>query len=270
MKNKALLIFPLFVICVMFAFLAVVMLNGTARKKQASANALKQLTESAEELSKRDITIYWAGEFPEEMSPLKEKTVMLTPGKITEDIMPVATHYAGLIEYDKDGNVVSQVRQTDYTDDLLIVINFAEGLTESDIEVIRQCVASNNVAIAIFGKDQIENIRKAMYKVTGQYSEHDSVFFVFGEGFSYHIIDEKVAEEHSVGFYQALLDYLKTYYEHKDKVAETQVTTTFTAPSESESETETSASGSDTTGEGETGETSGGSSHESGDETDGN
>ena len=268
MKNKALLIFPLFVICVMFAFLAVVMLNDTARKKQASANVMKQLTASAEDLSRRDITLYWAGEFPEELSPLKEKTVLLTPGKITEDIMPVATHYAGLIEYDRDGNVVNQVKQTDYTDDLLIVINFADGLTESDIEVIRQCITSNNVAIAIFGKEQIENIRKAMYKVTGQFTEHDSVFFALGDGFSYHIIDEKVAEEHSVGFYQALLDYLKAYYEHKDEVDQTSVTTTFTAPAASE--TETSASESDPSGEGETRESSGESSEESGESTNGN
>ena len=249
MKNKALVVFPLIVMSIMFAFLAIVMANNVSLKRAAEANRVKDLTESAKELSGRDITIYWAGDFPEEFNALADKTVMLKPGHITEDEMPVSQRYFSFTEFDSAGNVIKKSDPTEYTNDLLIVINFAEGLTDQDIEVIRECITGTNVPIFIAGKDQIINIRKAMYKITGKFEDYDTVFFDFKDGFDEHIIDPVAAEDRSVDYYQAMLDYFKAYFDRQDEIAATAEPTTFTAPPIIETSTESSdteTSGSET------------------------
>lgn len=230
MRNRSFVVFPLIVMCIMFAFLAIVMANNASRKRAAEADRVKALGESAQALSERDITVYWAGDFPEGFAPLSQKTVMLEPGKITEDIMPVEERYFSFTEFNDLGQVVKHSDPTDHTSDLLIVVNFAKDLTASDIEVIRKCITANNVPIFIAGKDQIRDIRKAMYKITGQYGEFDTVFYDFRTGFADHVIDPKLAEDKSVEYYQAMLDCFAEYYRQKDEAAETAEPTTFTAP----------------------------------------
>ncbi|MBO4460362.1 MAG: hypothetical protein J5778_06880 [Clostridiales bacterium] len=245
-NRKTFLIFPLVVMCIMMAFLAVIMINNNAQKRNAAGEKALELTENARILSERDITIYWLGEFPAELSPLQEKTVIVTPGSATSDVMPVKASSVSLIEYDKRGQVVSQVNARTYTSDLLIVINKVTTLTEDDIEVIRQCITANDVPIVIMGKDPIVNIRKAMYKITGSYDQYDSVFYVFDEGFDEHIIDNKITEEGGVAYYRALTDYLLKYYEAKDKAAEeAEATATTTEETTTAEETEESVTDSD-------------------------
>ena len=229
MNRKTFMVFPLIVFCIMFAFLAIIMLNNNSLKKMASADKIKQLKESCELIAKRDITIYWAGEFPKEMSALKDKTVLLSPGKMTSDIMPVKTLSMTSIEYDKDGRVISASYHRDYTDDLMIVVNQETGLTESDIEIIRQCITANNVPILIIGKGPITEIRKAMYKIYGSFDENDSLFYTFDGGFEEHIIGTDIVKEGGIPYYQALADRIMKYCQDKDKAAEEALSTTETS-----------------------------------------
>lgn len=235
MNRKTILIFPLALFCVMFALLAGVILNSNSHKMSA-AKSEKHLEETAKLLADRDITIYWAGEFPEELSVLKDKVVPVTPGKMTEDKMPVKTLNINFTEYNQVGEVVFSTAPRKYTEDLFIVIDRTDDLIGSDIEVIRQCLTANNVPAIIVGKKPIVDIRKAMYIITGSFEENDSVFYSFDKSFDEHVIKTDIVEKGGVAYYQALLDLMVKYYEAKDKAA-AQATTTETTQATTESTT---------------------------------
>lgn len=251
MNRKTFLIFPMAVFCIMFAFLAVILLNNSSQK-QNSAREKKHLTETLELIAGRDITIYWAGDFPEELSPLKDKTVLLTPGKITEDKMPVKSTNISFTEYNQAGEIVSSTEPRTYTKDLLIVIDQTEDLTPSDIEVIRQCLALNNVPAVIVGKKPVVEIREAMYIITGTFDDYDSVFYSFNKGFEEHVIDKAVVKQGGIPYYQALADIITGYCQARDKAEEEQAqasTEPLTTTSAATTESTTTESSSETTDE---------------------
>ncbi|SCW31711.1 hypothetical protein SAMN02910456_00506 [Ruminococcaceae bacterium YRB3002] len=178
------------VIILLILLVSVVGLSLMTRNIAGSMNKKAEeelFASSCSELMERDVTIYWIGSFPDELSPISGKVIRVD--SVSEETMPVKSPEFHTIERDPDGNIVRERIPVEYAANLYIVINRAI-LSEEQYSVIRDCVKDNGVKTVVIGRSAIKSYRDFLMLPVMSYTEDDNMVYSLDGGSVSHALGE--------------------------------------------------------------------------------
>ena len=186
MKDRYLAV-VIILLLLLFAVVGVALMSkkiGDQKKTERDEQAYMEL---CSKLNECDVTFYWIGDFPAQLSSVRSKCIF--PGEITEETMPMVSPGTHIVERDPEGNIVKELIPVEYTQHLYIIIN-KRVLSEEEYGVIRECVRDNGVRTLIFGKDAINAFRNFLILIPMDYKENDSMSFSMAEGAASYVIKD--------------------------------------------------------------------------------
>ena len=186
MKDRYLAV-VIILLLLLFAVVGVALMSkkiGDQKKTERDEQAYAEL---CSKLNGCDVTIYWIGDFPQQLSSVRSKCVF--PEVITEETMPMVSPGTHIVERDPDGNIVKELIPVEYTEHLYIIIN-KRVLTEDEYSVIRDCIRDNGVRALVFGRDAVNAFRNFLILIPMEYKENDSMAFSMDEGAASYIIKD--------------------------------------------------------------------------------
>ena len=195
--------------------------TASSRKKQNIALANKVSYAASKLASKDDLMIYWIGTFPAELTEMSNVVTVIAPGEITEENMPVKSSTFKTTEYDEFGNVIKEIVPRNYKDNMLIVIYDVEMMSESEKDVILNCIAQNNVPVLAIGRNSITLIRQTLMYTDGTFEQNDSFYYKLGEGYRDHVLDNSAISAGGNDFALDLMNYIYSLFYEYDLEAET-------------------------------------------------
>lgn len=157
-----------------------------------------------------DLTIYWIGDVPEDMTYLNGRILKVEAGTLSRENMPMKSPDFHTIDYDENGNVVNENIPVKYTSDLIIIINQDVNLTDKDFECISDCVINNEVPLLVIGGDAIKNVKTHFMQSTMGYETMDSYLYSLKEGQASHVLNNeellKGGKRYSIEILRYILD----------------------------------------------------------------
>ncbi len=191
------------VLILLLLLLSVVGIAVLAKKSADSRREAQEVQKKEElynEFLEKDVTVYWIGSFPEELSAVSSKVIV--PEEVTADTMPMKSPDFHMVEYDPEGNKIAERIPVEYTHFLYIVIDHME-LTDERYELIRECVKDNGVRVIVLGSDAIYPFRKYLMLPHLAYSAEDSLAYSLKGGSASHVINADEKDRNT-----ALIEYL--------------------------------------------------------------
>ena len=171
----------------LFCVVGLALMSKNLSEKKATQQAEQKLTDACNEFNTRDVTLYWIGDYPDELAGIKEKVIY--PEYITEEYMPVASPETHMVVRDADGNIVKEYRPVEYTKYIYIIINGAT-LSEDEYNVIRDCIKDNGVRTVVLGRNAINSFRDHLLMPVMDYTENDSMSYSLEAGPASHLFSD--------------------------------------------------------------------------------
>ena len=155
MKDRYIAVIIILVITLLSVVGLAVMAKNVA-VNNAAAREKKIEEEKYAVLLEKDASIYWLGDYPEELSAVSSKVIPVT--EATRDNMPLKSPEFHTVRMDENGNVIDEKVPVTYPEHLYIVIN-NKVLTDEEYGIIRECFMDNGVKTVIIGQDAIQSFR---------------------------------------------------------------------------------------------------------------
>jgi len=163
--------------------------------------------ELADNLNTLDYEIYWIGQVPEYLDAISSDITVLTVGQAGFETLPVAEGNTAYTVYDKDGNEVGGAEKRDYAQNMMIVINTDDEISDALWDVIRNCAVQNYVPVLLIGGDNIDAFREYMILVKKTYGECDSMLFEYTRDTVENPIDPEAVSGGGRAYADALLEF---------------------------------------------------------------
>ena len=151
-------------------FLFIAILFGSSSKRQGVIDRKAALDEKLGAIAQEDITIYWIGEFPQELEVLAPVTKVIAPENASSETLPIKTTSIHLTERDDYGNIVKEEIPREYSRYMLIVITGNPELSDNAKEALNNAIAVNGVPVFAAGdeaSDLVGNILMYYRRKTG-------------------------------------------------------------------------------------------------------
>ncbi|MBO4449652.1 MAG: hypothetical protein J5777_03625 [Clostridiales bacterium] len=199
-----------------FFFIAIAMVFNTSARRNAALARKDAVEEKIKSLDPYDITIYWIGDVPEELEPLKAKMKVLKPEEVNGDNMPIkfTTFRISVKEKKSPDDKTADEKVTEprqYSDYMLIVINTAEGFNDSSKEILRNCIVDNGVPVLCIGGKACDMVGTILIHGAG-YSSYYSMFYKLHEGYDEPFLNAKAVASGGIDLSEELMDKLCTYF----------------------------------------------------------
>lgn len=193
-----------------FFFIAIAMVfNATARRNSVlvKKNAVEEKIAS---LNAIDLTIYWIGDVPDELEMLKESMTVLRPEEISKENMPVKASTFRITVKDESGSE-QVIEPRNYSEYMLIVINNADGFSDTAKEVLRDCIVDNSVPVLCLGGKTCNMVGTLLLHGAG-YSADYSMFYRRNEGYVEPFLDTEKVSTGGFDLADELCGKLCTYF----------------------------------------------------------
>ncbi|MCR5060978.1 MAG: hypothetical protein K6A80_08125 [Saccharofermentans sp.] len=145
----------------------------------ADARESQAVQERYNKFLENDVTLYWIGDYPEELGIISEKVVLCEGA--TRDNMPLKSPEFHTIRKDETGNVIEERVPVTYAEHLYIVIN-GKVLTDEEYAVIRECFMDNGVKTVIMGQDAIQSFRDFLILPKQKFAEGEMMAYSLPAG----------------------------------------------------------------------------------------
>ncbi len=189
MKGTKYVAYIVVLLIMLFSIIGLSILSRNFAIARNNKNIENETAELYAEFNTKDISLYWIGTFPEELSAIASKVIF--PSAVNESDMPVKSPEFHSIERDPDGNIVNERTPVSYAENLYIVINGAV-LSESQYAVIRSCIVDNGVKIIVLGDNAIKNFRDYLILPALNYNANDSMEYSMSDGSVSHVLGQDI------------------------------------------------------------------------------
>jgi len=204
-RNYAVIVIILLLVAAVVGFLAFKVNSMSDGIKAAYEE--KATADLAEQLNLNDYQIYWIGEVPEYLELISDHITVLTVGQANYNTLPVNEGNTSMTVYDQDGNVLSSREQRDYADNMLIVINTNDEISEEKWDIIRNCTVDNRVPVLLIGNSSIDAFREYMILIGRDTNAYSSMLFEFSRTPVDDPVDPAVIEAGGRGYANALMEF---------------------------------------------------------------
>jgi len=160
--------------------------NKSAQKKEDEL-----LRDSLYKVAAMDLTVYWIGDLPEDLTFLLGRIKKIDAGTLSRDNMPMKSPEFHMKNYDEDGNLIGESVPVEYSKNLLIIVNKETNFTDEDLSVISDCVISNKVPILVMGGGAIKTIKGHFIQSTMGIEDVDSYTYSMEYGVTNHVLDNE-------------------------------------------------------------------------------
>lgn len=205
--NSGVIIFILAAVVIAILFMMSA-LRKTAGD-MADAKSSEDLNTLITELSSEDYMIYYLGTPPQELISENIKMTVIPQEHVNSDFLPVSSVSLTYTEYDEDGNLVDQHAPRDYARFMLIYVDSSITLTDSTIELLRNCAVENHVPIIFEGKTNIVMFREALLLTRHTYEDIDTMMFTPWNSGEDHVFTTNEVTDKGVAFATNLLAIMK-------------------------------------------------------------
>lgn len=192
-----------------FFFIAIAMVFNTSVRRNAVLKREEAVEEKIKYLNSKDLTIYWIGTVPEELESLKEKINIIKPGEVRNDNMPVRTSSFRISVKEEDGSK-KEIVPRDYSEYMILVINTGDGITDDGKEVIRNCIADNDIPVICIGGEACNMVGTLLIHGAG-YSSDYSIFYKLSDGYEEPFLDAAAVTSGGMDLAEELTGKISSY-----------------------------------------------------------
>jgi len=182
-------------------------MNGKL-KEMASRAEQKEVDSQISLLTNLDLTIYWIGDVPSELSALSPVMSVISPGSVNSDNMPIMSSSFHVVDYNQNGDVTGEAVPRDYSYSMIIVLYHVSGLSADEQSVLSDCISRNGVPVLAIGSDSIALVRSVLMYSQGSFAPDDSFYYHLGEGYKDYCIDNSSIKAGGVTAAKAIVDYI--------------------------------------------------------------
>lgn len=207
-KGKTGLI-VLTVLAAMF-FLFVALLYGSSTKRQGAIDRRDALDDKLEVVLDTDITIYWIGEPPAELNVLFPVIQIVSSESANEETLPVKGPAFHTIEYNEDGQIVSEDIPKDYPRYMIIVISGTPNLSDRGKEALLDAISQNGVPVLAIGDAASETLCDVLCYTRVHKGEGSSLYYCLGAGYKENPISEGAVKSGGMELAEAIPDLIST------------------------------------------------------------
>ncbi len=172
-------------------------------------SAKDNITELKDQLSTKDLKIYWIGDCPSRLKDVN--AVQVT--KITEENLPLAYRYVESSRIDEDdiGNITyvdirDRVEQDCPTYSVIVIAK--AGITEEERGFIKRCMDESGTKVILLGKEAVDDYRASLYMPTGKTVNYTSMLVVSGSYKDNIFSSDVMKDVDSPEFAQEFMDYV--------------------------------------------------------------
>ena len=205
-KGKTGLI-VLTVLAAMF-FLFVAILYGSSTKRQGAIDRRDALEDRLEVILETDITIYWIGEPPAELSVLSPVIQVVSAESANEENLPVKGPAFHTIEYNEDGQIISEDIPKDYPRYMFIVISGTPNMSDRGKAALLDAVSKNGVPVLAIGDAASETLCEVLCYTRIHKGEGSSLYYCLGAGYKENPIPADIVKAGGMEFAEALPDLI--------------------------------------------------------------
>ena len=191
-------------------FLFVAILYGSSAKRQGAIDRRDALDDKLEVILDTDITIYWIGEPPAELNVLSPVIQLVSSEGANEETLPVKGPAFHTIEYNEDGQIVSEDIPKDYPRYMVIVITGTPNLSERGKEALLDAISQNGVPVLAIGDAACETLCDVLCYTRVHKGEGSSLYYCLGAGYKENPIPVDTVKAGGMEFAETLPDLIST------------------------------------------------------------
>lgn len=188
--------------------LFVAILYASSTKRQGSIDRRNALADRLEAIVETDITIFWIGDVPEELSVLSPVIRVIPSESANKDNLPVKGPAFHTIEYNEDGQVVAEDIPKDYPRYMFIVISGMPNLSDSGKEALLDAVSQNGVPVLALGDAASETLCEILCYTRVHKGEGSSLYYCLGSGYKENPISQEYVIEGGMNLAETLPDVI--------------------------------------------------------------
>ncbi len=192
-KGKTGLIVLTFLAAMFFVFVAI--LFGSSAKRQGAINRVTNINDSLDTIAEQDIRIYWIGDRPAaEFEHLYPVISVVSPDQVSKETLPVKSPEFHTMEYNSDGELVSEAIPVEYPRYMFIVITGNPDLSDQAKEALLDAISRNGVPVIAIGGESSDFLGSLLSYRMLRKGPDSSLYYCLGTGYRENPIPEdKVA-----------------------------------------------------------------------------
>lgn len=206
-RGKTGLIVLTILAAMFFVFVAV--LFGSSAKRQGAINRVTGINDSFDAIAEQDMRIYWIGEQPAaEFEHLYPVISLVAPDQISKETLPVKSPEFHTMEYNSDGELISEAIPVEYPRYMFIVITGNPDLSDQAKEVLLDAISKNGVPVLAIGGDASDFLGSLLSYRMLKKGPNSSLYYCLGKGYKENPIPEERVAAGGTDLAEALPDVI--------------------------------------------------------------